>query len=394
MSDETIALDPAAPTPPPLRLLRRSSSDRIIGGVCGGLGRYWNVDPVILRVVFGVSLLMGGFGLFAYLALWLFVPVDTAAPDVRVNPSWPLRILGALAALVAMGIALALLSQPNPDGGIWFTIAVVAGVMVWIILAQRGRAAAPTVTQVGYAYGGTTEYQPTAVMQQPPAPARPRSYLGLIGLCASAVVTGAGILLGAKAVTILALALLALGLTMLVGGFRGRAKWLLWFAVPLLAVLTGVASAPFQDAVTTVQARGLDFSTETVVYSPTPADNVFAVEGGAVTVDFEQWGRAPKPGDVVSVDAGLGKVSVVVPGNWDLRLISDVGIGDVTVERDKGTAHYGQGTNRIRIPAVDGRSDGTLELRVNVRVGAVHVETGGPQVGAPKSSIANKEKAA
>ncbi|MBK6763892.1 MAG: PspC domain-containing protein, partial [Micrococcales bacterium] len=42
-------------TPPPVapHLLRRSSSDRIFGGVCGGLGRYWNVDPVILRVVFG-----------------------------------------------------------------------------------------------------------------------------------------------------------------------------------------------------------------------------------------------------------------------------------------------------------------------------------------------------
>ena len=54
MSQTTTNMTPVAP-----RTFRRSSGDRIFGGVCGGLGRYWNIDPIILRVAFGVSLLVG-----------------------------------------------------------------------------------------------------------------------------------------------------------------------------------------------------------------------------------------------------------------------------------------------------------------------------------------------
>ena len=54
------------------RIFRRSSGDRIFGGVCGGLGRYWNIDPIILRVAFGVSLLVGA-SAFMYLAFWMLV---------------------------------------------------------------------------------------------------------------------------------------------------------------------------------------------------------------------------------------------------------------------------------------------------------------------------------
>ena len=65
------------------RRLYRSRTDRVIGGVCGGLAEYFNVDPVIVRVVTAVSIFFGGFGLVAYLILWLVVPLqgsDAAQP--------------------------------------------------------------------------------------------------------------------------------------------------------------------------------------------------------------------------------------------------------------------------------------------------------------------------
>ena len=61
--------------PGPRRLLR-SRDDRVIAGVSGGLGRYFDVDPVIIRIAFAVTVLFGGLGVVAYLAAVLFVPSD------------------------------------------------------------------------------------------------------------------------------------------------------------------------------------------------------------------------------------------------------------------------------------------------------------------------------
>ena len=56
--------------------LLRSSSDRVIAGVAGGLGDYFGVDPVLFRIGFGLSILFGGLGVLAYLLLAVFVPTD------------------------------------------------------------------------------------------------------------------------------------------------------------------------------------------------------------------------------------------------------------------------------------------------------------------------------
>ncbi|MBO4481582.1 MAG: PspC domain-containing protein [Bacteroidales bacterium] len=54
--------------------LYRSMTDKKIAGVCGGLGEYFNIDPVILRIAFIVALLMAGGGGLLYLIMWLVVP--------------------------------------------------------------------------------------------------------------------------------------------------------------------------------------------------------------------------------------------------------------------------------------------------------------------------------
>ena len=64
------------PTPTLPRRLTRSTADKLVGGVAGGLGDYFSVDPVLVRIGFAVTTLFSGAGAIAYLALLAFVPFD------------------------------------------------------------------------------------------------------------------------------------------------------------------------------------------------------------------------------------------------------------------------------------------------------------------------------
>ena len=58
------------------RKLYRSNKDKMLGGVCGGLAEYFDVDATIVRVVFVISLFLGGTGILAYILLWIIVPEE------------------------------------------------------------------------------------------------------------------------------------------------------------------------------------------------------------------------------------------------------------------------------------------------------------------------------
>lgn len=58
--------------------LLRDPNNKTIAGVCGGLGNYFDMDPVIWRVIFLISIFFGGLGLITYFILWLVVPYKTS----------------------------------------------------------------------------------------------------------------------------------------------------------------------------------------------------------------------------------------------------------------------------------------------------------------------------
>lgn len=58
------------------RRLTRSTTDRRIAGVCGGLAKYLNVDPTVIRILFLIALICGGLGFWAYLIIWIAAPED------------------------------------------------------------------------------------------------------------------------------------------------------------------------------------------------------------------------------------------------------------------------------------------------------------------------------
>ena len=60
-----------------MKRLYRSEENKIIGGVCGGLGEYFDIDPSIVRIIFVAIVLAGGSGLLIYLILWIILPTKS-----------------------------------------------------------------------------------------------------------------------------------------------------------------------------------------------------------------------------------------------------------------------------------------------------------------------------
>ncbi len=57
-----------------MKRLERSRESSVIGGVCGGLGEYFNIDPVIFRIAFIILALAEGVGIVAYVICWIAIP--------------------------------------------------------------------------------------------------------------------------------------------------------------------------------------------------------------------------------------------------------------------------------------------------------------------------------
>lgn len=60
-----------------MKKLYRSKKYRKIAGVCGGLGEYFDIDPIIFRMLFVALFLSGGSGILIYGLMWIFVPIKS-----------------------------------------------------------------------------------------------------------------------------------------------------------------------------------------------------------------------------------------------------------------------------------------------------------------------------
>lgn len=122
------------------RFLRRSRTDRVVAGVAGGLGHYFGIDPVLVRIGFVILVLAGGSGILIYLIAWLVMPAAAAGEEpaersrVVGGESLPIVLGGALIALG--GIILATRFIPNFTKVFWPLAVVAAGVAV-VVQAMR-----------------------------------------------------------------------------------------------------------------------------------------------------------------------------------------------------------------------------------------------------------------
>lgn len=94
------------------RRLRRSATESMVAGVCGGLAEYFNIDPVIVRLIFVVVTLTSGLGLPAYLILWVVMP---GAPSTGAQQSVDRRARRAQAAWETSQPATTAVGREGPE---------------------------------------------------------------------------------------------------------------------------------------------------------------------------------------------------------------------------------------------------------------------------------------
>jgi phage shock protein PspC (stress-responsive transcriptional regulator) len=129
-----------------IRQLRRSRTDRKLAGVCGGLGAYTNVDPIIFRVLFAVFSLFGGFGLLLYGIAWLFIPEQdddrSEAQHLFRDGRTSAGALWAIAATVVGLLIFIAIAANEWDVVFWLLI---GSAITFIVLRSRN----PQPSQVG-----------------------------------------------------------------------------------------------------------------------------------------------------------------------------------------------------------------------------------------------------
>lgn len=91
----------------PTRVLHRTADDRMIAGVCGGMGRFFAVDPLWFRLGFLLLMLAGGTGVILYMAAWLVMPPEGASPRGAADVGRQGRLIAGVA-LVGIGVLLTL----------------------------------------------------------------------------------------------------------------------------------------------------------------------------------------------------------------------------------------------------------------------------------------------
>ena len=72
-----------------MKRLQRTNEDRMIGGVCGGLGKYLKIDPVFIRLLFLLITLAGGSGVLIYFILWIVMPREDKLETQQSNLDGP-----------------------------------------------------------------------------------------------------------------------------------------------------------------------------------------------------------------------------------------------------------------------------------------------------------------
>jgi phage shock protein PspC (stress-responsive transcriptional regulator) len=430
--------EPGAPDGPrtlePPHKFRRDRRHKMFAGVCAGLGRQCDMDPVIFRITLAVLSATGGIGLIFYGFAWLFVPYDDEDEN-EVRKLLTGRVDGqaltaVLFALVGCGVFLTLLK----NGGV-LAFAVVlslllAGAGYWSRhrgtpdpdpLAAQAVADAPPEAQAppvpagypswwrdpivkdgtheggtGYLWGpsGSRDRDIAAAVNiglgntwssrqdirsrrsQQPKPRGPRwigGWVFLLALLAGGLGTGAtweDQALGTRLQTGLACALLVIGLGIAVSAFLGRTGA---GSVFLALITAGLLAAS--------AALPKDISTHWIERDWRPAavadvKDQYDVGTGVGTLDLTRLSFTKGQTVTTSADVGVGRLKVIVPKDATVKLSIDVGVGDIQLpgddERDVDVAP-GKHKELTLKPTSGTKTAGTLDLDLRVGVGQAEV---------------------
>ena len=393
--------------------LRRSTSDRYIAGVAGGLGRHFDIDPTVVRVLLVVLTLFGGAGAVLYGAVWLFVPEDgqdrapvDVPPDVR---RVVLVVAAAVAAMIVFGTPFI-----GDSWGFGFPFPfVIVGVIALVLYLTRdqwrssgstseppppwGTPPPPSTSQEGTRTmpatdtTSPTQQAPTPTYtppgQRPPAwmpppgpgyvpPPRPRrTGLVLFWPTLALIAIGLGTLgivdvnASVDPSAYVALALAITTVMLLVGAFVGRPGGLIALGI-VGSIALGVTSAV--EASTDWETGG-----ETMTVAPRSAiavEDVYTVPNGQLSLDLTGVrDLARLDGRTIDLHLNAGEIDVTLPRGLNAVVDANMHLaGDISVDG----AHRGgfdQSLTRTLTGSTDPNAP-TITLDLDARVGQITVQ--------------------
>jgi phage shock protein PspC (stress-responsive transcriptional regulator) len=353
-----------------LSRLRRSTTDRKVAGVAGGLARHLDIDPLILRVGFVVLAFFGGAGLILYAAIWALVPEDdTDRATVHLDER------SRTVALVALGVIAALALVGDSWGAFWFPwpLAII-GVIAFVWLSRSGRdtASEPVEWEDADPAGpaGPAGYGP-APAYAAPRPRDPRKrgpilfWFTLLLIAVAEGVLGIVDLWGAPVVDS-AYAAVAVGViaTMLVvGSVVGRAGGLIALGLLTSLGLIGATAADRWDG-------------DRLFVAPTSASDVassYSLSTGELVVDLSDVTDPEElDGRTLDVSGDAGRIEVVVPEGVDVQVEADVdGPGGYDL-----FGRQGGGIDWTQTATHDGGTDApSMTIDATLGVGEITVRT-------------------
>lgn len=297
--------------------LRRSTTDRKVAGVAGGLARHLDVDPVLLRVAFVVLAFFGGAGLILYAAAWLLVPEDHA-DQATVSLDERSRTI----ALVAIAVIAALALLGDSWGAYWFPwpLAII-GLIAFVWLSRSGRGDRPEAGNTeADGSGGAAVAAPAYAAPAPRDPRKrgPRLFWFTLALVAFAEgVLGIVDLAGAPVAdsAYLALAVGVIGVMLVVGSVIGRAGGLIALGlVAALGLTIGTASERIDG--------------DQVSYEPTSAEEVrdeYRLGVGELVLDLTDVRDVDElDGRTIELTVDAGQIEVVVPDDVDVDVTATI----------------------------------------------------------------------
>jgi phage shock protein PspC (stress-responsive transcriptional regulator) len=405
--------------------LRRSRRHKTVGGVCGGLGHYFDVDPVIFRVVLAVTAVSGGIGLIGYGFAWLLIPLEdddeNEAKRLLTGRVDGPALIAVLLALLGCGMFLSLLHNGGAFGFSVMLLLVVGVSTAWSQqrraaaasdepgAAQAADVAAPPETKAppvpgapswwrdpivkdgttgpvphGYLWGPVEslaeERRPAGGGRRPPArqqDPRPRSFggltffLALVAGGASTAATWHAHPLGTSLSVGLACALAVFGLGLVLSSFLGRiGVGTIFLALLTAGLLTAATTIP--KDITTDWGR-TDWHPATVE-AVEPRYELGAGEGR-----LDLSGVTVPKGTTLNVGAevGAGVLRVVVPRDVTVEVSMEVGMGDIQLpdQRPEDIDVYtGQRQTHTLDPPPGAKPAGTLSLNLEVGLGQLAVQ--------------------
>ena len=389
------------------RTLRRSSTDKVIAGVAGGIGAYFGIDSVIVRIAFIVLTFLGGAGPFLYLIGWLALPTEDSPSVISkaLGGGTPNRFRSLLA--VAL-IGLGLLITANLSGDlfnlfvdVWSIapylalILIAAGVALVLWPGPAGgskptpappsQPAPPPPAPPSTAAAGGPEWSaasptgpppPASVPPPQPKRRRDRSWIGLFTVAALFVYTGAALMLDRLDViatdvgVFFALALAITGAGLLASAFVAPARGLIWLGAAISALLLLVVGADLPRGSGIGEAR-------VTVADIEELEDEYKHGVGQLVVDLSDLD--PQLTDhSVDLSLGIGELRVYVPDSISTTADIKVGVGSINA-RGAGYAWYestdGFGARRTIAVPVGGDTTGELRLDIDVGIGEVEVRT-------------------